>query len=167
MRYARGELIVECPGCWINKMNFNVKHGWEASHIRPRALGGNTHEYNLFPLCESCNQGMKTDNMFCHYYVEERVTETLKILMSTMHKVFQIEYPKQYERFKGQFHSLAQFYYAEKNVGDGGIPIDHPVWKYFLEYDIQINDRKVVELQNQLNEVREVALEVRQKFKNL
>lgn len=167
MRLARGEVSMECPGCWVNKINFNVKHGWEASHIRPRALGGSAHEYNLFPLCEECNQNMKTDNMFCHYYTADRMSETLKVLVETMHNVFRIEYPRQFKRYRGQFYQLAQFYYMSQEAGDGGIPAEHPVWKHFLEYDIKLNDRNLVELQNKVNSARELALETRKEWSKL
>jgi hypothetical protein len=148
-----------CPGCHRVTLNVNQKNGWHASHIRAKVNGGSTQAYNLYPLCDNCNGEMGDTNMFCHFYKDngER-SHTLDALISAMHQVFRIEYASKYQALDGQFHALAQHYYTD-------IPVMHPIYTYFIEYDIRINTNTVMEAKNEYDRLYNIAQSVNSKYK--
>ena len=155
-----------CPGCFQAKIYQKHKNGWEASHVIPRSLGGPPHSFNLYPLCKNCNQAMQNQNMFLYFYREEKLSVSLLQLIESMHHAFEIEYNSQYKRFQGQFTRLAKFYFLQEHSNDGKIPVEHPIWKQFLQYDIQKNNTRVANIQKSLNEARELALEVSKEWES-
>ena len=155
------EKSMPCPGCHRVTLSVNQKNGWHASHIRARVNGGSTQAYNLYPLCDNCNGEMGDTNMFCHFYKDsgER-SHTLDALIGAMHQVFRIEYADKYRALNGQFHALAQHYYTD-------IPLTHPVYKYFIEYDIRINTRAVMEAKREYDRLYEIAQLVNGKYSQI
>lgn len=51
---------VLCPVCCVSYIN---PFTFEAGHIIPHSLGGESVPENLIPICRTCNRGMSNKNM--------------------------------------------------------------------------------------------------------
>ena len=150
------EESAECPGCLVSKIHLTRYAGWQASHVWAHSNGGNIELYNLFPLCAVCNGKMANQNMFCRF-MDMGNLGALRRLIAYVCKIVRIHYPSLWSKSSEQMHSVAKYLYFERSKGDGGIPCDHPVVKFFMQYDIQRNTRECAAAFDTYNEKMAVA----------
>lgn len=151
---------VACQGCLKSIISYDKYKGWEASHITAKASGGSRHLYNLFALCSVCNKKMGTQNMFCFFY-DTMNKYALKKLVKYVRMIFKVHYPEVWKQCRGQMWELAHKRYVDTF---GGIPKDHDVLKYFMEYDIKKNNKITVEAYEEYQKKKRLADKVNERY---
>jgi len=154
---------VECPGCLEKMIHLDKYKGWEACHIMAHARGNTREIYNMFALCAVCNKRMGTKNMFCYFW-DTHNKHALEELIKYVKKVIKVHFPTISEQCRSQMYELAERLYKERRLQDGGIPEDHPVWKFFIEQDIKENNAKTIEAHKKYQEKLALAEEINTKY---